>query len=288
MFRSKDGADKVTGRWSLVANPKDGCTDLPVDIPCGRCVFCRLKTAFGKTVRITHEAQCWDVASFLTLTYSPENLRYSIKGVPTLTRGQKSDMTLFLKRLRKYLDKLKVKYFQCAEYGETTFRPHHHVILYGFDFSHNREPISNTLFRSPDLDNLWRLGACAIGNVSWDSAAYVASYCVKKLTGPDAQATYDEAAILPPYMTSSLGLGLPWIQRWHDQVYPRDRIIVKGHSCKPPRYYDQWLEKTNPEMYYRVRKKRENVEFKEDYYLNAFAANIKKSKEIDFMKNPKI
>lgn len=244
----------------------------------------------SKAIRIEHESRYWETASFLTLTYDDEHLRYSIKGISTLTRGQGGDMTLFLKRLRKYLDKIKVKYFQCAEYGENTFRPHHHVILYGFDFSHNRTVINErpTLYNSVDLDALWSLGTCYIGTVTWQSAQYVASYCVKKLIGDDALTTYGEAEIEPPYMTSSLGLGKQWITDWMDDIYPRDRIIVKGKPIKPPRYYDQQLQKKRPDVYKIVQEQRLKKEFDDEYYLNAISANIKKDKMLDFMANPKI
>ena len=38
---------------------------------------------------------------------------------------------LFFKRLRKQLSPNPLRFFQCGEYGEETFRPHHHVVLPG-------------------------------------------------------------------------------------------------------------------------------------------------------------
>lgn len=290
MYRDLKGRDKSTGNWPLVSSPSKGFVDLPVQIPCGRCIHCRLNTAMSKTVRLTHEMRSWETASFLTLTYDPDNLVYGDRGIPTLTRGQQGHMTLFFKRLRKHLIGLKVKYFQCAEYGEKGHRPHHHCILFGYDFSDDRSlvPGSIDLYRSPTLDRIWSYGACAIGSVTWDSASYVASYSVKKLTGEQGKKAYDECGILPPYMTSSLGIGQKWIENWLYDVYPRDWIVVKGHKIKPPRYYDEALLRRDPALHRKVMLNRQKQEFDEDKWMNAVKSLAIKEKELEFYKNPKI
>lgn len=50
----------------------------------------------------------------------------------------KRDVQLFLKRLRKYLDKYegqKIRYFVTGEYGPESFRPHFHILLFVYDSS---------------------------------------------------------------------------------------------------------------------------------------------------------
>ncbi|WP_209313267.1 MULTISPECIES: hypothetical protein [Enterobacterales] len=54
-----------------------------------------------------HETNCW-----LTLTYADEHLPWTEYGFPTLDRR---DVTLFLKRLRKAIAPLKIRYFGCGE-----------------------------------------------------------------------------------------------------------------------------------------------------------------------------
>lgn len=293
MYRSNlERYNRKSATWPLVSNPSDGCTDLPVDIPCGRCVFCRLKNSFGKSTRIVHELETWDTACFLTLTYNDDTLPISSKGLPTLTRGQSGHLTKFFKRLRKCINR-PVKYFSCGEYGERTARPHHHAVLYGYDFADDRRYLkmsgNHKLYTSQLLTDLWQHGNCYIGSVTWESASYVASYVVKKLTGPDAAVTYDYFDLVPPYMTASLGLGLNWIDRWMHDVYPRDRINVNGHLVKPPRYYDDRLKKTNPDLYADVmRNRRNNADFDEEYHLNAISANLKKSSQLAFFSNPEL
>ncbi len=43
-------------------------------------------------------------------------------------------MQLFIKRLRKYFNNNKIKYFYCGEYGTQTLRPHYHMIVYNAPF----------------------------------------------------------------------------------------------------------------------------------------------------------
>ena len=290
MFRSRDGRNPDTGKWPLVFNPRDGCGDLPVDVPCGQCIWCRLDSSRQKTVRLTHELDYWDVSSFITLTYGNDNLVFASSGLPTLTKGQHGHMTLFFKRLRKHFKSKPLKYFQCAEYGDRTSRPHYHVILFGEDFSHDRQLVSSNpdLYYSPLLDRLWSHGGCRIGTVTWDSVSYVADYCVKKLTGDQGAIAYDSVGLVPPFATSSEGIGKQWITDWLYDVYPRDFLVVRGHKQRPPRYYDDFLLRHDADLHRSVVAARQEVERSDDYYLNAISSNLKKSSEINFWKNPKI
>lgn len=81
-------------------------------------------------------------AWFLTLTYDNENIPYRMtwdEGTGEVLVENYSlnyeDMKAFWKRLRRYLeyhelDKGKLMYFQCGEYGGKTHRPHYHAIVY--------------------------------------------------------------------------------------------------------------------------------------------------------------
>lgn len=100
--------------------------------------------------------------SFVTLTYSDEFLPED--GSVSVRHFQ-----LFVKRLRKALFPIKIRYFGVGEYGEKTFRPHYHLIVFGAD---DYEKISEA----------WPYGHVVVGFVSLDSLAYVAGYVTKKLT----------------------------------------------------------------------------------------------------------
>ena len=94
-----------------------------VEIPCGRCVACRLNRAREWSLRIMNELAYHKDACFLTLTYDDEHL-------PEDKSLSKRDFQLFMKRFRKDFG-LPVRFFACGEYGKKTFRPHYHVIFFG-------------------------------------------------------------------------------------------------------------------------------------------------------------
>lgn len=225
-------------RLSFTYNPRRcyGPEVPSVSVPCGQCIGCKLERSRQWAIRAIHENQLHDTSCFLTLTYADEYL-------PTGQTLVKRDMQLFLKRLRKARGSFRLLY--CGEYGETNFRPHYHAIIFGLDFRHDQRPLRRSpsgemLFQSPSLDKLWGLGAVAIGSVTFESAAYVARYVTKKITGPAAEAHY--AGRLPEFFQPSLkpGIGADWLARFRSDVYPSDQIVIRdGQVCGPPRYYDK-------------------------------------------------
>lgn len=144
----------------------------------------------------------------------------------------------------------------CGEYGERTFRPHYHALIFGMDLP-DRYKWRNSgsgfpLYRSPIVEALWGKGSVEIGDVTFESAAYVARYVVKKVTGPASESHYrrvdpdtgEIVQVVPEFTRMSLGrrkgegIGGPWIQKYYTDVYPEDYVMVNGMKCKPPRYYD--------------------------------------------------
>lgn len=231
-----------------------------LSLPCGRCIGCKLEKARQWAVRLSHEAQLHEEVSFITLTYEKPPKGVSVD-VPTCQK--------FLKRLRARLHPKKIRHFLVGEYGELMDRPHYHAIIFGHSFpektrarsSRSRKGKVHTLFRSDFLDEVWGLGHCWIGNVSFDSCAYVAGYCVKKVTGPKAARHYEgrapEFAIMSRGGKHKRGIGHEWIKKFASDVYPDDEIISNGKPCRPPRYYDRVLEADNPGLLEVIKKKRE-------------------------------
>jgi len=208
--------------------------DREVLIPCGQCVGCRLERSRQWAVRCMHEASLHDENMFITLTYDDLHL-------PSNMSLQKRHFQLFMKRLRKFVGK-KVRFFHCGEYGDLNFRPHYHACIFGFRF-----PVSDLVeintkdgvkMYSLSLLELWPYGYNVVGDVTFDSAAYVARYCIKKVNGAMAKDHYGDK--VPEYVTMSRrpGIGHEWIKSFKKDTYPSDTIIVNGVPCKPPRYYD--------------------------------------------------
>lgn len=249
-----------SGRLPIVFSASDAYVDLPVQMPCGKCIGCQMQKAREWAVRIMHEASLHEENSFVTLTYSDENL-------PEHGSLRLKDFQLFMKRLRKARE-LKdpktgktihptLRYFHCGEYGGTTGRPHYHAVLFGEDFSRDRYPYKRgksgeLLYRSPRLDELWENGDANIGEVTFNSAAYVARYVTKKVNGAAAEDHYrimdpetgEEVELKKEYATMSRrpGLGQKWFEQYWQETYRDDTVIVNGKPMLPPKYYDRLME----------------------------------------------
>lgn len=227
---------------------------MPVDVPCGRCVGCRLEKARIWAVRCMHEAMLHERNCFLTLTYSEENL-------PPGGSLRPRDMVLFLKRLRERVPQ-EIRFFQCGEYGEKLGRPHHHVLVFGYDFP-DRVRLSGsgseTLWESELLSELWPFGFHSIGEVTFESAGYVARYQVKKVYGAEAEKHYQGK--VPEYVTMSRrpGLGAGWIEKYGSDVFPSGELVVNGVKTKAPRYYEDRHARSKPEEVAWVKLQREQA-----------------------------
>ncbi len=224
-----------------------------------------------------HEAQMYADNSFVTLTYDDDHL--PVGGQLCL-----ADFQCFMKRLRKAISPRKVRFFHCGEYGEELGRPHYHALLFGFDFEdkvlwsvRNEFPV----WRSSVLESLWPLGQSEIGSVSFESAAYVARYVTKKVTGAAAAAHYervDESTgevfqAVPEYATMSRrpGIGRSWLEEFHSDVYPRDHVVSRGGEAKPPRYYDQWYAGRDPKRFKAIQLDRRRARKREDETVDRLA-----------------
>lgn len=251
----------TTGKRPVVFRFNEGLKDRTIDVPCGRCIGCRLERARQWAVRCMHEAQMHRQNCFVTLTYNDGQLsRSSIDGESSVATLRPRDFVLFMKKLRwKY--GAGIRFFQCGEYGEKLQRPHHHALLFNHDFTDKQrmpgtDGDRNPIYTSRELDDLWGFGFASIGNVTFQSAGYVARYALKKVRGPAAAAHYGGRQ--PEYLTMSRrpGIGATWIDKYHGEVYPADEVISNGHQAKPPRYYDDRIDKKNERMLKEVRIKR--------------------------------
>lgn len=249
-WRSRERNPK-SGKRSIVFNMQQAHVDMPVTLPCGQCIGCRLERSRQWAIRCVHEATLHDHSSFLTLTYRPENL-------PPGGTLVKKDFQDFMKKLRKAVGQ-KIRYFHCGEYGEQFGRPHYHAAIFGWDPS-DKKPWKKSgdhqLYTSEFLDERWGLGRCVVGALSFDSAAYVARYITKKITGENAEAHYQGR--LPEYTTMSRrpGIAHGWFEKWKSDTYPSDTVIMRGKEFHPPKYYDRQFELDSPEDFCKMKQKR--------------------------------
>jgi hypothetical protein len=147
-----------------------------------------------------------------------------------------------------------------GEYGENFGRPHWHACIFGLDFDDKklwkRTSANSLLYRSENLELLWPFGYSSIGEVTFESAAYVARYIMKKVTGKNAAEHYQEidpdtgeiTNRTPEFTKMSLkpGIGYEWYKQYTSDVYPHDYVVVRGKKVKPPKYYDKKYKIDNP------------------------------------------
>ncbi len=70
------------------------------------------------------------------------------------------------KETRRHISPL--RYFACGEYGETTHRPHYHILLFNLDYDNHSS-----------LSKSWTKGSIHIGDVNNETIAYTAKYIMK-------------------------------------------------------------------------------------------------------------
>lgn len=197
-----------------------------------------------------HEASLHRENSFLSLTYEDRQL-------PEDGSISKRALQLFLKRLRKEIAPVSVRYFGCGEYGDDNGRPHYHAIIFGHAFLGDRylwrtSPKGYPLYRSPTLERVWTFGHAEIGDVTTKSAGYVARYTLKKMTGERAKDHYHRPHpitgvfydLAPEFalMSNRPGLGAGWIDKYPMDVFPSDFVVVDGAKRNVPAYYKKKLD----------------------------------------------
>jgi len=240
-------------------------------LPCGQCIGCRLERSRQWAMRCVHEASMHQDNCFITLTYNPENL-------PPDGSLIKSDFQKFIKRLRKQTGK-KIRYYHCGEYGDNTNRPHYHAILFGYNFDDwvylFDSPSGEPIYSSQTLEKIWKKGFVTVGTVTFESAGYVARYCMKKLNGSLKDQVNEKTGlkpyerfndytgeiseVLPEYSTMSRrpGIGYTWISTYTRDVYPKDFTTIRGMRLAPAKYYDKYIRGIDPELYDDIKSGRE-------------------------------
>lgn len=306
----------------------------PLTLPCGQCIGCRLERSRNWATRAMHEYQSQDyIGSFLTLTYSEPNL-------PPSKSLDSDAMPLFFRRLKKHLYPKKISYLYCGEYGDKFDRPHYHALVFNhdFDLSKNKapqitnwgansldsllntkssddslylEPVSHhelgCSYQSKTLNNLWQLGHASVGSLTYESAAYVARYCLKKINGAHADTHYNSRT--PEFMHSSKpAIGRSWIEKYHEEIALHGNLYINKRLQNIPRYYLKILEKLNPNLYTDLKIQRESttkkttttknlydslliaqsklnstksLTLRDNYYLNYFSQQLRREKKLE-------
>lgn len=243
-------------------------------LPCRKCLPCRLNQAREKAIRCYHESKMHEDNIFLTLTYNEENLKS-----PKL---QYEDFQLFMKRLRRQNEQ-KIPLMVTGEYGEIRKRPHFHALIFNyrpedqkFKYTSDR---GDRVYTSETISDLWQKGNIEYGDITMDSANYVARYAAKKLVHGNDQ----DHDFHPIHKTSSkYGIGRSWIEKYYQHPLENGFVLLpNGEKSKIPRYYVDWAKKHQPQLW--------------SYYVTEVQPKIQKlaeeqsQKEIEeFLANPSL
>lgn len=224
-------------------------------LPCGQCLGCKLERSRQWAIRCMNEASMYEQNCFITLTFNEDNL-------PDGNSLTYEPFQLFMKRLRKRFSNKKIRFYMCGEYGENNERPHYHACLFNHNFDDRKfykdTASGSRLYTSDVLDEVWqKKGWATVGDVTFESAAYVARYIMKKVNGRGNNMTYadlDKETGEVYYrekefnkMSLKPGIGKGWYDLWKRDVFPNDICIVNGKEVKPPKYYALKYKEENPE-----------------------------------------
>ena len=269
-----------------------------MEVACGQCLGCRVDHSRMWAARIVHESGLYQHNggnSFVTLTYRSHaecTLEQLRKGyhIPDDWSLHKKHFQDFMKRLRKAYPGRTIRYFMCGEYGDTckhglnlsdvgcplcnVGRPHYHAALFNIDFDDAvsyAQSNGDLRFTSEKLEKIWRYGFVDIGEVNFDSAAYIAGYIMKKVTGLKAQDHYYQCDldgeltyITPEFclMSRKPGIGRDWYEHYESDFFPSDENPVPGKGVfnSVPRYYQEIYKGKDPASFEEIKKLRE--EFK--------------------------
>lgn len=186
-------------------------------VPCGRCAFCMATRKSDWSSRLYYEKRLHVHSLFITLTYAGPHLVWR-SGVPQLC---KNDLQKFFKRVRKAGYRL--RYFAVGEYGSHTFRPHYHILLFGY-------------VPEQAIRKAWNKGIVHIGKVSFESTAYCLKYVV------NSKGRFMRSGRTAPFCTMSRkpGLGANYLTKamieWHKSGR-KNYMLVDGQKVHLPRYY---------------------------------------------------
>lgn len=220
-----------------------------IQIPCGKCIGCRMDYSRSWADRMTyHSIGKEDCSYFITLTYDDKKqseLDYNpIYDIYSLNYEHTTD---FIKKLRNKFRDAEIDYYYSGEYGDKQFRNHFHMIAYNLFIPdlefYKLNDLGDPLYTSNIIESLWTYGFCTIGLFNWRSAAYTARYVEKKRDGR-AMVEYTALGLEPEKCRCSRRPGIAYDYYidnykdiWLNSGLRVDRSVNSQGKLGVPRYF---------------------------------------------------
>lgn len=190
-------------------------------IPCGKCVNCQSRLRNNWSFRLMHQMEKSKNNFFVTLTYDDSAVPLSSCGYLSL---RKVHLDTFLRKFRddcqsiyekqftdmpykeRHKQRCPMKFFAIGDYGEKSFRPHYHFIVFDCPLSFQ------ALYEYIHLH--WYFGSVnqVVRCVS-EHCNYITKYIVKVAYNEDELAQY---GCEPTFRSMSRGLGLTLVDSIHE------------------------------------------------------------------------
>lgn len=210
-------------------------------VPCGKCAACLQKKQRDWIFRLKQELRYFPYAFFLTLTYNSDTVPFVVTEVSKgciygTNTFDKSDVQKFLKRFRKKLKNVPLRYFIVSEYGGESHRPHYHGVLF-FD----RFIDYHYLYKA--IDASWSLGFTCLRLVTASHLAYVCKYTYSPelLDGVQfRKKPYRTFLLASKRNSSGFGIGSGFVTEARCRYYKATldtSVVDNGHRVAMPRYY---------------------------------------------------
>lgn len=247
-FNPVKGYEREDGSFSFTNLRRDRAKGSML-VPCGnRCEGCLADRASAWADRAVLELRTsGGVGCFLTLTYDDEHK-------PEGFAFRYEDVQRFLKRVRRRRPCARVSFVACGEHGEQTLRQHYHLCVFGTDFDRTevfgKGDSGSLVYLSAELSELWPYGNALVGDLTRESARYVAAYAVKRDAPRRAvDPVTGELVELPfPFLTCSNrpAIGLAALERWPADFLSGSIVRNDGSTGSLPRFFRKRLRASFP------------------------------------------
>lgn len=256
-----------------------------IKVKCGKCILCRRKKCREWAIKLYHESQYHKKMCMITLTFKPKflmrpiiktlnkkitkwdkinckkiiiNKKYKTMINPSyITNVKKTGwlITLFLKKLRKEMDKKdkKFSFFAVGEHGtKNTHRAHWHILFFGIGIEDlnainiGKSNKNKEIYFSKIIQDKWNYKKMNIGNhtiseVTNATIKYVANYTMKKMYKKE-----NEKYPTTMRFSNQNKIGIKWARRYHKEL--RKGYLIDKDNIRyqiPEQYYKEMLRYNN-------------------------------------------